>query len=197
MTLDTVFDLASLTKVVATTTAVMTLVEEGRVRLNDTVASHIPGFERYGKGGITIRHLMTHVSGLRPDVDLHPWTGYDAAIELAKDEVPTAAPGETFVYSDINFFLLGDIVTRVTGQSLDAYLKARVFEPLGMTETGLPAAEDRCCRGSRRPSAARIRMRGRASVPMPRRCAASCTIPPRGAWAASPATPASSAPLAI
>jgi len=136
MSLDTVFDLASLTKVVGTTTAMMTLIEEGRVRLNDTVASHIPGFERYGKGGITIRHLMTHVSGLRPDVDLHPWTGYDAAIELAKDEVPTSAPGEAFVYSDINFFLLGDIVTRVTGQSLDAYLKARVFAPLGMTETG-------------------------------------------------------------
>jgi uncharacterized protein YbbC (DUF1343 family)/CubicO group peptidase (beta-lactamase class C family) len=136
MTLDTVFDLASLTKVVATTSAVMTLVEEGRLRLNDPVASHVPGFERYGKGGITIRHLMTHVSGLRPDVDLHPWTGYDAAIELAKDEVPTAAPGDTFVYSDINFFLLGDIVSRITGQSLDAYLKARVFGPLGMTETG-------------------------------------------------------------
>ena len=136
MTLDTVFDLASLTKVVGTTTAVMTLIEDGRLRLNDSVASHVPGFERYGKGGIQIRHLLTHVSGLRPDVDLHPWTGYAAAIELAKDEVPTAAPGETFVYSDINFFLLGDIVSRVTGQSLDAYLKARVFGPLGMTDTG-------------------------------------------------------------
>ena len=136
MTLDTVFDFASLTKVVATTTAVMTLIEEGRLRLNDPVASHIPGFERYGKGGITIRHLLTHVSGLRPDVDLHPWSGYDAAIELAKDEVPTSAPGQSFVYSDINFFLLGDIVKRVTGQTLDAYLKARVFGPLGMTETG-------------------------------------------------------------
>jgi uncharacterized protein YbbC (DUF1343 family)/CubicO group peptidase (beta-lactamase class C family) len=136
MTLDTVFDVASLTKVVATTTAVMTLIEDGRLRLNDSVASHIPGFERYGKGGINIRHLMTHVSGLRPDVDLHPWTGYDAAIELAKDEVPTSAPGEVFVYSDINYFLLGDIVQRLTGQTLDAYLKARVFVPLGMTETG-------------------------------------------------------------
>src|SRR5688572_20309684 len=72
MSLDTVFDLASLTKVVATTTAVMTLVDEGRVRLNDPVASHIPGFERYGKAGITVRHLLTHVSGLRPEVDLHP-----------------------------------------------------------------------------------------------------------------------------
>ena len=136
MTLDTVFDLASLTKVVATTTAVMRLIEDGRIRLNDPVAAHIAGFERYGKSGITIRHLLTHVSGLRPDVDLHPWTGHDAAIELAKDEVPTAAPGESFVYSDINFFLLGDIVRRVTGQSLDAYLKQTVFEPLGMKETG-------------------------------------------------------------
>src|ERR687892_11967 len=123
MTLDTVFDLASLTKVVATTTAVMTLIEDGRLRLNDPVATRMPGFERYNKGSITIRHLLTHVSGLRPDVDLHPWTGYDAAIELAKDEVPTSAPNETFVYSDINFFLLGDIVSRVTGQSLDAYLR--------------------------------------------------------------------------
>jgi uncharacterized protein YbbC (DUF1343 family)/CubicO group peptidase (beta-lactamase class C family) len=142
MTVDTVFDLASLTKVVATTTAVMTLVEQGRLRLNDPVASHVPGFEQFGKGGITIRHLLTHVSGLRPDVDLgDPWNGYDAAIELAKDEVPTSAPGEQFVYSDINFFLLGDIVTRITGQSLDAYTRRAVFEPLGMRDTGFnPAA---------------------------------------------------------
>lgn len=141
MTLDTVFDLASLTKVIATTTAVMTLIEQGRVRLNDPVATFVPGFDRYGKAGITVRHLLTHVSGLRPDVDLHPWTGYAAAIALAIDEVPTSAPGEQFVYSDINFFLLGDIVTRVTGQSLDAYLRRAVFEPLGMRDTGfLPAA---------------------------------------------------------
>ena len=136
MSIDTVFDVASLTKVVATTTAVMTLVEDGRLRLNDRVAAHIPGFERYGKGSITIRHLLTHVSGLRPDVDLHPWTGYDTAIELAKDEVPTAAPNEAFVYSDINFFLLGHIVSRIAGQPLDAYTQREVFEPLGMKDTG-------------------------------------------------------------
>jgi CubicO group peptidase (beta-lactamase class C family) len=70
MTLDTIFDLASLTKVVATTTSAMILIEEGRIRLNDRVSSYIPGFERYGKGAITIRHLMTHVSGLRPDLDM-------------------------------------------------------------------------------------------------------------------------------
>ena len=72
MTLDTVFDLASLTKVVATTTSVMMLVEQGRIRLNDRVSSHIPGFERYGKGDITIRHLLTHVSGL-PCLAEAPW----------------------------------------------------------------------------------------------------------------------------
>ena len=137
MTTDTIFDLASLTKVVATTTAVMRLVEQGRIRLNDPVARHVPGFERYGKGNITVRHLLTHVSGLRPDVDLaDPWKGYDAAIELARDEVPTSAPGERFVYSDINFFLLGEIVHRASGTPLDQFLVREVFEPLGMDDTG-------------------------------------------------------------
>jgi uncharacterized protein YbbC (DUF1343 family) len=142
MTVDTIFDLASLTKVVATTTAVMSLVERGRIRLNDPVSTYIPGFGRYGKQGITIRHLLTHVSGLRPDLDLgEPWTGYAAAIELACDEVPQAAPGERFVYSDINFFLLGDIVARVSGEGLDSYTKRVIFNPLGMRDTGfLPAA---------------------------------------------------------
>ena len=137
MTLDTIFDLASLTKVVATTTSVMVLVEEGRVRLNDRVARFIPGFERYGKGDMTVRHLLTHVSGLRPDVDLGDmWTGYDKAIELAIEEVPTSAVNERFVYSDINFFLLGDIVRRVSGKPLDVFARERIFKPLGMNDTG-------------------------------------------------------------
>lgn len=136
MTVDTIFDLASLTKPVATTTAVMQLIEGGRLRLNDTVASHISGFERYGKGGITIRHMLTHVSGLRPDVDLHPWDGYQTAIDLAIEEVPTFGPGERFIYSDINFFLLGHIVQRVSGMPLDAYVQRHVFDPLGMVDTG-------------------------------------------------------------
>ncbi len=142
MTADTIFDVASLTKVVATTTSVMKLLEEGRVRLNDRVSDYVPGFERYNKAGITIRHLMTHTSGLRPDLDLgDPWTGYDKAIDLAIEEVPTALPGERFVYSDINYFLLGDIVKRVSKLPLDEYAKKNVFEPLGMKDTGfLPPA---------------------------------------------------------
>jgi uncharacterized protein YbbC (DUF1343 family)/CubicO group peptidase (beta-lactamase class C family) len=136
MTLDTIFDLASLTKVVATTTSVMILLEEGRLRLSDRVAAYIPGFERYGKGGITLRHLLTHASGLRPDLDMAlEFEGYDEAIARAIEEVPAHAPGERFVYSDINFFLLGEVVRRVSEKPLDAFARARIFEPLGMRDT--------------------------------------------------------------
>ena len=142
MTLQTIFDLASLTKVVATTTSVMILIEEGKIGLSDRVATFIPGFERYGKGNITIRHLLTHVSGLRPDVDLAElWTGSDTAITLAIEEIPTSAPGTRFVYSDINFFLLGDIIRRVSGQPLDRFSHERIFVPLGMTDTAFTPPE--------------------------------------------------------
>jgi CubicO group peptidase (beta-lactamase class C family) len=105
MTTDTIFDMASVTKVVATTTSVMILIEEGRIRLTDRVASFIPEFGKYGKNEITVRHLLTHVSGLRPDIDLNEeFRGYGSAIERACEEVPVAAPGERFVYSDIGFF---------------------------------------------------------------------------------------------
>ncbi len=136
MTEDTIFDMASLTKVVATTTSVMQLVEAGRIRLNDPVARYIPEFGRYGKSAITIRHLMTHTSGLRPDLELEvEFTGADEAIRRAAEEVPIAAPDERMVYSDINFFLLGDVVRRVSGERLDRYAKAHIFDPLGMKDT--------------------------------------------------------------
>jgi uncharacterized protein YbbC (DUF1343 family)/CubicO group peptidase (beta-lactamase class C family) len=145
MTVDTIFDLASLTKVVATTTAVMLLVEDGRLRLSDRVSDHVPGFERYGKDRITIRHLLTHTSGLRPDLDLEDaFEGPAEAIKRAVEEVPVALPNERVIYSDINFFVLGHIVERTTRETLDAFLKARVFEPLGMRDTGfLPPASFR------------------------------------------------------
>jgi uncharacterized protein YbbC (DUF1343 family)/CubicO group peptidase (beta-lactamase class C family) len=136
MTLDTIFDLASLTKVVATTTSVMKLVEDGRIRLSDRVSDYLPGFERHNKTNVTIRHLMMHTSGLRPDLDsANAWTGADTAIQLAMDEVPTAPPGERFVYSDINYFLLGDIVRRVSGMPLQEFARTHIFEPLGMKDT--------------------------------------------------------------
>lgn len=136
MTADTIFDLASLTKPVATTTAVMILIEEGRLRLNDRVSTHVRGFDQHGKHDITIRHLMTHTSGLRPDVDLLPeWSGYDKAIELALAEKPVAKVDERMIYSDINYFLLGYIVGLVSGKSLDVFTRERIFEPLGMHDT--------------------------------------------------------------
>jgi uncharacterized protein YbbC (DUF1343 family)/CubicO group peptidase (beta-lactamase class C family) len=145
MTMDTVFDLASLTKVVATTSAVMMLVEDGRIRLSDPVALFIPEFAKYGKDRVTIRHLLTHMSGLRPDVDLaDPWVGHDEAIRLANEEVLMAPPGRRFVYSDIGFFLLADIVARVSGEKFETFVANRLFGPLGMTDTRfLPPADQR------------------------------------------------------
>jgi len=136
MTGDTIFDIASLTKVVATTTSVMQLVEQGRIRLNDPVARFIPEFGRNGKERITIRQLLTHTSGLPPDLDLQlEFSGADEAIRRASDTAPAAAPDEKFIYSDINFFLLGDIVGRVSGERLDRYAKAHIFDPLAMNST--------------------------------------------------------------
>jgi uncharacterized protein YbbC (DUF1343 family)/CubicO group peptidase (beta-lactamase class C family) len=136
MTADTIFDVASLTKVVATTTSVMMLLEQGRLGLDDAVAAYIPEFGQYGKQKITIRHLLTHLSGLRGDLDMAlEFQGAESAIRLASEEVPLAPPGQRFIYSDINFFLLGEVVARVSGQRLDQFARTRIFEPLGMRET--------------------------------------------------------------
>ncbi|HEV2444534.1 MAG TPA: serine hydrolase domain-containing protein, partial [Candidatus Sulfopaludibacter sp.] len=135
MTLDTVFDLASLTKVIATTSSMMKLFEQGRFRLNDKVTDYIPEFQN-GKSDITIRNLFTHFSGLRPDVPLEqPWSGYDTGIRLACTDPPAGPPGARFVYSDINFELLGEIVHRLSGQTLAEYARQNIFLPLGMKET--------------------------------------------------------------
>src|SRR5579863_8667601 len=102
MTLDTIFDLASLTKVIATTPAVMQLVEQGKIRLNDPVAKYLPEFAQSGKEDITIRQLLTHYSGLEPDLDLKtPWEGKDTAYKMAFAEAPADPPGSRFVYSEI------------------------------------------------------------------------------------------------
>jgi uncharacterized protein YbbC (DUF1343 family)/CubicO group peptidase (beta-lactamase class C family) len=136
MTLDTIFDLASLTKVVATTTAIMQLMERGQVRLNDPVAKYIPEFAQNGKEDITVRNLLTHYSGLRGDLDLNqPWQGRDTAFSMAFAEAPVVPPGSRFVYSDINFIVLGALIERVTGTSEDEYCQKNIFTPLGMTHT--------------------------------------------------------------
>ena len=136
MTPDTVFDCASLTKVVATTTAVMQLWERGKFRMNDPVAKYLPEFEQNGKQDITIRQLLVHYSGLAPDLDLtKAWEGKETAYRMAFEEAPERAPGAAFEYSDINFVVLGALVERLSGESLDAYAAKHIFASLGMKET--------------------------------------------------------------
>ena len=136
MTLDTIFDLASLTKVIATTTAVMQLVDAGKIRVNEPVAKYIPEFAQNGKDEVTIRELLTHYSGLREDVDLlQPWQGKEAGLKLAYAETPILTSGSQFKYSDINFIVLGALVERVSGTTLDAYCEKSIFKPLQMAHT--------------------------------------------------------------
>ena len=136
MTVDTLFDLASLTKVVATTTAIMQLVEQGRLSLDEPVARYWPEFAGSGKERITVRQLLTHYSGLRADLpERPPWHGYERALALILAEKPTCLPGSRYIYSDINFEILGELVQRITGESLSDYCRRQIFAPLGMRDT--------------------------------------------------------------
>jgi uncharacterized protein YbbC (DUF1343 family)/CubicO group peptidase (beta-lactamase class C family) len=136
MTLDTIFDLASLTKVIATTPAMMQLIERGKVRLNDPVAKYLPEFAQNGKEDITVRQLFTHYSGLQPDLDLKTsWEGKPTAYNIAFAETPQDPPGSKFSYSDINFITLGALIERVSGETLDEYTQHHIFLPLKMLHT--------------------------------------------------------------
>ena len=136
MTLDTIFDLASLTKVIVTTTAVMQLVERGKVRLNDPVAKYLPEFKQNGKEDVTVRQLLIHYSGLEPDMNLKTaWEEKQTAYQMAFAEAPQDPPGSKFSYSDINFIVLGALVEQVSGEALDEYSTRRIFAPLKMTHT--------------------------------------------------------------
>lgn len=142
MTANTIFDVASLTKVVATATSIMILVERGKVRLNDPVSVYIPELKGEGRESITIEQLLIHRSGYAPDFDLRErWTGYDEAIKRLIKEPLRNPPGTRFVYSDIGFIALGEVVKRVSGMPLDQFAKQNIFTPLHMNDTGFrPAA---------------------------------------------------------
>lgn len=136
MTVDTVFDLASLTKVVATTTAIMQLVERGRLDLDAPASVYWPAFAAAGKEAITIRDLLTHYSGLKPDLSMRRrWFGYRTAMNMLIAERPLYPTRAQYVYSDENFEILGEIVQRVSGMSLDRYCEERIFTPLRMMDT--------------------------------------------------------------
>ncbi|HSH95938.1 MAG TPA: serine hydrolase domain-containing protein, partial [Roseimicrobium sp.] len=136
MTGDTLFDAASLTKVIATTPSVMKLVEQGKLEIDAPVARYLPAFAANGKDAITVRHLMTHTSGLRPGLGApSPWQGYDKAIELACAEKLKNPVGTVFEYSDINFIVLGELVRIASGRPLNVFAEQEIFGPLKMTDT--------------------------------------------------------------
>jgi uncharacterized protein YbbC (DUF1343 family)/CubicO group peptidase (beta-lactamase class C family) len=136
MTADTVFDLASLTKIVATTTSVIILVERGKLRLNDPASLYIPELKGEGREKITIEQLLTHRSGFAPDFDLsEQWSGYEEMLKRLYREPLRSAPGSRFVYSDINFIALGEVVRRASGHTLDEFAYENIFKPLGMRDT--------------------------------------------------------------
>jgi uncharacterized protein YbbC (DUF1343 family) len=143
MTTDTVFDLASLTKPVATATSIMLLAERGQVELDDPVTQYIPEFNRHGKQPITLLQLLTHQSGLIADNPLRDYAdGADQAMRRICDLSPVAEPGTRFIYSDVGYIVLAEIVRRVSGKDIHQFSREHIFQPLGMQDTGFcPAAE--------------------------------------------------------
>ncbi|MCF6388331.1 beta-lactamase family protein [Mycobacterium sp. MBM] len=150
MTVDTMFDLASLTKSLATATAVMALYEQGRVRLDEPAQTYLPDFNPHDdprRARVTLRMLLTHTSGIAGDLSLDgPW-GLDRADKAEGIRRALAAqvvfePGQLFHYSDIGYILVGAVVERLTGRPIDTYVQSTVFAPLGMTDTHyLPVAK--------------------------------------------------------
>ncbi len=132
---DAIFDLASLTKVIATTTAVMQLSESSLLDLDARVEQYWPAFGAHGKDQITVSQLLTHMSGLRPDIQGSGWSGETEALARIISDHPISTPGSRFLYSDINFIVLGELVHRVSGETLDAYAARHIFRPLGMRDT--------------------------------------------------------------
>ena len=143
MTMDTVFDLASLTKPVATATSVMQLIGDGLLSPHQKVADYLPEFGKHGKDKITISDLLLHVGGLIPDNSLRD---YRDGVEVSWDKIcdlkPIAERGKKFAYTDVGFIVLGKLVERVSKQRLDQYAQQNVFTPLGMTETTFNPSAD-------------------------------------------------------
>jgi uncharacterized protein YbbC (DUF1343 family)/CubicO group peptidase (beta-lactamase class C family) len=135
MTVDTIFDVASLTKPIATATSIMILVEQGKLRLSDTVGKFIPEIQDEQAKRITIQQLLTHASGYAPDFDLkEKWTGREGMLQALYKEKLRNPSGARFVYSDIGFIVLGEIVGRLSGEGIDDFV-TRLFSDLGLRET--------------------------------------------------------------
>lgn len=136
MTTDTVFDLASLTKPIATATSVMILLEQGKLKLDASVATYLPEFAVGGKEQVTVRQVLIHVSGLIPDNSIKDYDdGPEKAIQRIFALKPQTPPGERFAYSDMNFVVLGELVRKLSGQTVHEFSRDHTFQPLGMSET--------------------------------------------------------------
>jgi CubicO group peptidase (beta-lactamase class C family) len=131
----TLYDLASVTKVVATTTSLMLLVDRGKIRLDAPVATYVPEFRGAGTASVTVRHLLTHTSGLRATLPLYREPDAAAALQLVFAATPIVPPGTRVIYSDLNAILLGEIVRRATGEPLDTFAAREIFEPLGLRQS--------------------------------------------------------------
>jgi uncharacterized protein YbbC (DUF1343 family)/CubicO group peptidase (beta-lactamase class C family) len=137
MTTDTVFDLASLNKPIATATALMLLLEQGKLALSDPVAKYLPAFRRKGKDEITVEQLLLHTGGFIPDNPLEDYqAGREKALQKLDELMPKNEPGTRFVYSDMGYLFLGQLVEKIAGMALDQFTKKHIFAPLGMNETG-------------------------------------------------------------
>jgi CubicO group peptidase (beta-lactamase class C family) len=136
MSRETVFDLASLTKVIATATSVMVLVDRGQLSLGDPVGRYIPEFAANGKESITVEQLLRHRGGLIADNPLADYrNGPSAGFERIWNLRPIHEPGSRFLYTDVGYIVLGELVRRVVGVPLDQFARANIFEPLRMTDT--------------------------------------------------------------
>lgn len=136
MTIDTIFDLASLTKVIATATSIMMLVERGKVSLADPVALYIPEFGKNGKERITVEQLMTHRAGLPPDNEIADYVGVSVdPLKMIYELQPYYEPGSRFVYSDVGYIVAAEIVRRMSGKRVDEFARENIFAPLGMKDT--------------------------------------------------------------
>ncbi len=140
---DAVFDLASVTKAVATATSVAALVERGRLHYDDPVSHWLGAFRAPDKRDITLRQLLTHTSGLPPVIDVRSFTrGREAAVRSIAATRLSSAPGERYLYSDLGFIVLGEVIERASGERLDRFARETLYAPLGLSSTGfLPGPE--------------------------------------------------------
>jgi CubicO group peptidase (beta-lactamase class C family) len=157
LSVEAIYDLASLTKPIATATSVWILVEQGKLSLSDKVARHWPAFAANKKDAVTIEQLLLHTSGLTADNPVGDYKdGKSKALERIAELSLDAEPGRRFRYSDVGYIVLGQIVERISGESIDVFARKRIFEPLKMTSTGYKPSEtlkDRCAPTAQRSGA--------------------------------------------